>query len=194
MRYSNWTSLVALAGGLLLTAAGCAKKEAVPVPEEPVEEAVVAMPVTAEATLASRADMTVSGMLMFSQEGDIVTVTAHIEGAPPGTHGLHIHAVGDCSSDDFKSAGGHFNPTDAPHGGPDDSERHAGDLGNIEVGDDGSGHLELTSDLITLGEGENSVIGRGVILHEKADDLVSQPTGAAGSRLACGVVRNGGGA
>ena len=155
-----------------------------PVAQDTVEQASA----TATVILVARAGLTVSGTVDFSQVGDTVTISAHIEGAPPGTHGLHIHEVGDCSSADFKSAGGHFNPADVAHGGPEDSVRHAGDLGNIEVGEDGTGHLELTSDLITIGAGENSIVARGMILHEKADDLVSQPTGAAGSRLACGVV------
>jgi Cu-Zn family superoxide dismutase len=197
MMKTNWRQAFAFAAILTIAAAGCAKKEETPPPAPaaaPMEESGTSEAggiMMASARFGSRADLTVSGLLMFSQEGDTVSITAHIEGAPPGTHGLHIHEVGDCSSDDFKSAGGHFNPTDAPHGGPGDAERHAGDLGNIEVGEDGSAHLELVSNLITLGEGENSVIGRGVILHEKADDLVSQPTGAAGSRLACGVVEAG---
>ncbi|MFQ5526594.1 MAG: superoxide dismutase family protein [Thermoanaerobaculia bacterium] len=186
MKNSRWMKSTAVATVALIAALGCAKKEEAAAPA-PVKAAAPES-MTAQATLRSRADMTVSGMLMFTQEGDVVSITAHIEGAPPGTHGLHIHDIGDCSSEDFKSAGGHFNPTEAPHGGPADAERHAGDLGNIEVGENGSAHLEMTSDMITVGAGANSVIGRGVILHEKADDLVSQPTGAAGSRLACAVV------
>ena len=96
--------------------------------------------------------------------------------------------MGDCSSADFKSAGGHFNPTDMPHGAPSDAERHAGDLGNVEVAEDGTAHHEMTSSVLTVSAGAASVVGRGVILHEKADDLVSQPTGAAGGRIACGVI------
>jgi len=194
MKSSNWTKPAAAVAVLVLAAVGCAKKEAAMAPAQPeaaAAQVATTAPMTAKATLVSRADMTVSGMLVLSQEGDTVTIMAHVEGAPPGAHGLHVHETGDCSADDFSSAGGHFNPTDAPHGGPGDAERHAGDLGNIEIGDNGSGHLELTSDLITLGAGPNSVIGRGVILHEKADDLVSQPVGAAGSRLACGVIEAG---
>lgn len=186
-------TLLILLPALALAATGCAEKESGSEPADaaPPAESAMTAPMKAEATLTSRADLTVSGMVVFTEEGDSVTIVAHIEGAPSGVHGLHIHEFGDCSSDDFKSAGGHFNPTGAIHGGPEDEERHAGDLGNIEIGDNGAGHLELTSDMITLGVGENSVIGKGVILHEKADDLVSQPTGAAGSRLACGVVAGG---
>ena len=191
----SWMKSFGTLAVLVLVGSACAKQEAAaPVggesgaPAEGEAPVAVAAPVTASANLVSRADLTVSGMVMFSQAGDSVSVTAHVEGAPPGTHGLHVHEIGDCSAEDFTSAGGHFNPTDAPHGAPTDAERHAGDLGNIEIGEDGSGHLELSSDMITVTEGPNSVMGRGVILHEKADDLVSQPTGAAGARLACGVV------
>ena len=86
-----------------------------------------------------------------------------------------------------KSAGGHFNPTNNPHAGHDVAQRHVGDLGNIEVDSAGKAHLELTDKMMTM-RGENSIIGRGVIVHEKADDLKSQPTGDAGGRVACGVI------
>lgn len=178
----------------LLAFAGCApQEEAAPEPEptpEPTAE-VMPAPMTAVADLSTRGDWTVAGSVHFEQAaaGDPVTITAGITGAPAGSHGFHIHEVGDCSADDFTSSGGHFNPTGVPHGGPDDAERHAGDLGNIVIGEDGTGSLELSSSLITLVEGEaNSVLGRAVILHEGEDDLVSQPTGAAGARIACGVI------
>jgi Cu-Zn family superoxide dismutase len=178
-------------GASVLALGACApKEEAVEAPApapEVVEEAAPA-PLVAVAALQPRADQTVVGTMTFTEGADGVTIVARVEQAPPGTHGLHIHETGDCSSDDFKSAGGHFNPTGMPHGSPDDAERHAGDLGNIEVGEDGVGELTLVSDMVTVTEGESSVVGLGVILHEGADDFESQPTGAAGSRLACGVV------
>jgi Cu-Zn family superoxide dismutase len=79
-----------------------------------------------------------------------------------------------------------------PHAGPHDAQRHAGDLGNIEIQGNGKGKLEITTDLLTVKAGPNSVVGRSVIFHEKADDLKTQPTGNAGGRLACGVVTAGG--
>jgi Cu-Zn family superoxide dismutase len=179
-----------LIAAVLLLSVGCAKPEEPvaqePEPPPPVVEAPA--PLVAVAELQSTADLSITGMVSFTQTEAGVAIMAHIEGAPPGPHGLHVHEMGDCSAEDFKSAGGHFNPTGAPHGAPTDTERHAGDLGNMEIGEDGGGHFELDSDLLTVEEGPNSVVGRGVILHEKADDLVSQPTGAAGARLACGVV------
>ena len=174
-----------------LMATGCAKKEA-PVAEEPVpapEPVIETQPVLiASAQLQSRADLGITGNISFTQEGDAVTIAAHVEGAEPGLHGLHVHEVGDCSAEDFTSAGGHFNPTEAPHGAPADHERHAGDLGNVEVGAGGMAHMEMTTTMLSVEEGPNSVLGKAVILHEKEDDLVSQPTGAAGGRIACGVV------
>lgn len=129
----------------------------------------------------------VHGKVSFVKEENGIKVTADIEGLKPGKHGFHIHEAGDCSAPDGSSAGGHFNPTHKNHGAPMDSVRHAGDLGNLEAGKDGKAHLEWLDTLITF-EGTNSIIGRSVIVHEKADDFKTQPTGNAGGRLACGVI------
>lgn len=175
--------------GILILGACAPKEEAVEIEAAaPVVEEAAPAEAVAVAALQPRSDQTVIGTLTFTEVEGGVAIVARVENAPPGTHGFHIHENGDCSSDDFKSAGGHFNPAGSAHAGPDDAEHHAGDLGNIEVGEDGVGELQLTSDAITVGEGPNSVVGRGVILHENADDLETQPTGAAGSRLACGVI------
>ncbi len=184
----SWIGAVVVAG--LALGAGCAKQEEPPPPPPPPAPEVVAEAevLIARAQLVPREGATIAGEVTFRESGGEVKITAEVSGAPPGTHGFHIHEVGDCSAADFTSAGGHFNPTDMPHGAPTDMERHAGDLGNIEIGEDGSGRLELASSMITVAAGASSVVGRGVILHEKADDLVSQPTGAAGARLACGVI------
>lgn len=160
-----------------------------PPPEIVVEE--VAAPATAIAVLSGSEDSGVSATVSFTQTAAGVTIYAHVDGAAPGPHGLHLHEFGDCSAPDFSSAGGHYNPNAMPHAGPMDAEHHAGDFGNIEVGEDGTGHLELTSTMLSLG-GEMDPVGHAVILHEKADDLVTQPTGAAGGRIACGVVEAGG--
>jgi Cu-Zn family superoxide dismutase len=118
-----------------------------------------------------------------------VKVIVDIAKAPPGTHGLHVHEKGDCSDPEAKSAGGHFNPTSMPHGGPMDAQHHAGDLGNIEIQANGKGRLEISTTMLTVKPGPNCVVGKAVIFHEKADDLKSQPTGDAGGRLGCGVVK-----
>lgn len=129
----------------------------------------------------------VSGTVTFSQQGNEVKIVADIEGLAPGKHGFHIHEFGDCSAPDGTSAGGHFNPENVQHGGPNDAKRHVGDLGNIESSEDGTAHLEITDSMVNL-NGEHSVIGRAIIVHAGEDDLTSQPTGAAGARVACGVI------
>ena len=144
----------------------------------------------AKAMIEARSDSTVTGTATFTElSTGGVRVHVHIEKAPPGTHGLHIHEKGDCSDPKAASAGGHFNPGGMPHSGPMDSKRHAGDLGNIEIKADGTGDLDLTSDMLTVKPGPNSVVGRAVVFHEKADDLKTQPTGNAGGRFGCGVIQ-----
>jgi len=129
----------------------------------------------------------VSGTVTFSRAEGGVKVSAHISGLGEGAHGFHIHEFGDCSAPDGTSAGGHFNPTAQPHAGPTASSRHTGDMGNVVAGKDGTATLEYVDTHASF-EGESSVLGRGVIVHEKADDMTTQPTGAAGARVACGVI------
>jgi superoxide dismutase, Cu-Zn family len=143
-------------------------------------------PTKAIAVLHSASGSQVTGTVTFTKTGDTVQVVADITGLTPGKHGFHIHEFGDCSAADASSAGGHFNPTKKPHGAPDAAERHAGDMGNLEADSTGKAHLELKENILKL-SGENSILGRGVIVHEKVDDW-SQPTGNAGGRLACGVI------
>ena len=144
----------------------------------------------ATATIESRSDSTATGTATFTElSTGGVRVHVHIEKAPPGTHGLHIHEKGDCSDPKAASAGGHFNPGGMPHSGPMDMKRHAGDLGNIEIGANGTGDLDITSDMLTVKPGPNSVVGRAVVFHEKLDDLTTQPTGNAGGRFGCGVIQ-----
>ncbi len=129
----------------------------------------------------------VKGTVVFTRSGSGVKVVADLEGLTPGKHGFHIHEYGDCSNLDGTSAGGHYNPEDKKHGAQSDIVRHAGDLGNVIAGDDGTAHLELEDELISL-DGNHSIIGRSIIVHAGEDDLVSQPTGDAGARVACGVI------
>ena len=112
---------------------------------------------------------------------------ARVTGLTPGTHGFHVHEFGDCSAADFTSAGGHFNPMAQPHGAPQAAARHVGDLGNIEAGADGVATLDWTDTQLAF-EGMHGIVGRAVIVHAKADDLKTQPTGDAGGRLACAVI------
>ncbi len=143
---------------------------------------------TAVAKLAPTRDSQVSGTVAFTQEGDKVRVEARIVGLKPGLHGFHVHEHGDCTAPDGSSAGPHFNPHAGEHGGVDTSTRHAGDLGNIEAGEDGVAVYRAQVAGISLGSGTDSIIGRSVIVHENPDDLSSQPAGGAGARLACGLI------
>jgi len=141
------------------------------------------------AVIDALGDSGVTGMAVFTQNGDQITFMAEIQGAMPGLHAIHIHANGDCSSPDGKSAGGHWNPTDVAHGKWGEGEFHLGDIGNITVGADGTGRITLTTDLWEIGTGSDiDVVGKGIIVHADADDFVSQPSGAAGARIGCGVI------
>lgn len=154
----------------------------------PRANAKEAAPASAHATLQSE-DPGVSGTVTITKVVGGVKIVADVSGVKPdGKHGFHIHENGECEhSDHFKSAGGHFNPAHVDHACPPTDPRHAGDLGNIEV-TGGKGHLELTSSELTL-EGANGVVGKAFILHAGTDDCKTQPTGDAGGRLACGVVK-----
>ncbi len=173
--------------GLTLLIAACAPSES-PAPEPAVDVDATAQesPLTAMAVLGAREGSAVSGTVRFEQAGGETVIVADITGLEPGKNGFHIHETGDCSAPDFTSAGGHFNPLSADHGAP--GSGHIGDLGNLET--DADGHAQLRWSLAGdhLGEGETSIVGRAVVVHEGEDDLTSQPSGDAGPRLACGVI------
>jgi len=141
----------------------------------------------AVAVLAPTTGSTVHGIVRFETVPGGVHITAQLEGLSAGDHGFHIHEFGDCSAADGTSAGGHFNPTGASHAGPDAAERHVGDLGNITANAQGMATYDRVDRVVRL-DGPQGVIGRGVIVHAGKDDLTSQPTGAAGGRVACGVI------
>ncbi len=143
----------------------------------------------AHAIINSSNDSGVTGMAVFTQNGDYITLTVEIQDATPGLHAVHIHANGDCSAPDGTSAGGHWNPTDVAHGKWGVGEFHLGDIGNSTVGEDGTGSITLTTDLWEIGTGSDiDVVGKGIIVHAGADDFTSQPSGAAGARIGCGVI------
>ena len=145
-------------------------------------------PLKAIAVLHPTTGNKVSGTVTFTEEADGIRVQANVTGLTPGKHGFHVHEFGDCSAADGSSAGGHFNPTNQPHAGPDATARHVGDMGNIEADSSGTAKLDYVDHHISLTNNERWVIGHAVIVHEKADDLKSQPTGNAGGRVACGVI------
>ena len=132
------------------------------------------------------------GEATFEQRGDKVHVVIYVEGLKPEQeHGLHIHEVGDCSSGDGMSAKGHFNPFGKPHGKPGTPERHAGDLPALKAAKNGRAKVDVEVDGISVTPGTSSIVGKAVIVHADPDDYKTQPTGNAGARLACGVIRPG---
>ena len=141
----------------------------------------------ATATLDSTSGSTAKGVVHFQSAGDDgVEVVADLTGVPPGVHGFHVHEKGDCGNN-AANAGGHFNPSGMVHGAPDAVSHHAGDFGNVTADDKGEVHARFTTHSITINTGANGVVGHAVVLHGNADDLVSQPAGNAGPRIACGV-------
>ncbi len=147
-----------------------------------------AVPTKAIAVLKATEGNNVTGTVTFTQTDEGTLIEAHVMGLKPNAkHGFHIHEFGDISAADGKSTGGHFNPDGNDHAGPMDGKRHVGDLGNLEA--DGTGHaMYKRVDKYVQIHGQHSILSRGITIHAGTDDLTSQPTGAAGARLAVGVI------
>jgi superoxide dismutase, Cu-Zn family len=131
------------------------------------------------------------GTATLKQTASGVEIKASLSNLPPGTHGMHIHAVGKCDPPDFKTAGGHFNPDMKKHGMNNPDGMHAGDLPNVEVGADGKAKVKVTAAHVTLTSGDHSLFhdgGTSLVIHEKADDYMTDPSGNSGNRIACGVI------
>lgn len=160
-----------------------------PAPEPVAEAPKKAEPRTIEVKIEAKSGSKLTGKATFSEVEGGVKVALSVEGAaPPGDHGAHVHEKGDCSSPDGKSAGGHFNPAGHDHALPVKEVRHLGDLGNLSIGKDGKGSLEITIPGANLKDGDpNSFAGKAVIIHAKKDDG-GQPVGNAGDRIGCGVI------
>ncbi len=129
----------------------------------------------------------VTGVVTFTKVDNGIKVVADLQGLTPGKHGFHVHQWGDCTAPTGDSAGGHFNPEGKQHGAPASNERHVGDFGNITAGSDGKAHYEWTDQMIAFA-GRDSIIGRGLIVHANPDDLVTQPAGNSGPKVACGAI------
>lgn len=172
-----YTRKLLLVAALALCAFGCKEKD------QDTSEGATSAQVQLEPTKGNE----LSGTVTFTVVPEGVLVEADLDGLKPGKHGFHVHEHGDCSAPDASSAGGHFNPTNSKHGGPDSPERHVGDLGNLEADQDGHAHYSRVDKLIKL-DGPNSIIGKSIIVHADPDDLTSQPAGNAGARIACGKI------
>lgn len=145
-----------------------------------------------EINLEPKSNSSVSGKATFKEKNGIVTFKVALSGLKPGVHAIHIHEKADCTSADGSSAGGHWNPTFKKHGKWNEGEYHKGDIGNVTADENGNASLTLSTNEWCLGcdDETKNVLNKGLIVHEKADDFVSQPTGNAGGRIACsGIIR-----
>ncbi len=141
-------------------------------------------------TLEPKSGSTVKGTAEFVDYKGEVSLEAKLTGLKPGVHAIHIHEKADCSAADAASAGGHWNPTFKKHGKWTDAEHHKGDIGNFTADVDGNATIIFKTDewCIGCGDATKDILGKGLIIHEKADDFVTQPTGNAGGRVACSAI------
>lgn len=166
---------------LFLFAVGCAhgSRSADRVPQSTDSKAV--------SSVEARSGSRVSGVVNFEKTAAGTVVRAEVKGLKPGSeHGFHIHEFGDCTAKDAASAGSHFNPTQKPHGGVSGEMRHVGDLENLVADKKGVAKYERTFPEGHLPVG--LIVGRAVVVHEKIDDLKTQPSGDSGMRIGCGVI------
>ena len=160
---------------------------------EPVEETVNEDVKKIKIKLEPKSDSKVNGSAVFTETEGKVTMVAVFDGLTPGTHAIHLHEKSDCSAPDGTSTGGHWNPTNEPHGKWGDVKGyHKGDIGNFEADENGNGTITFSTDQWCIGCGDpnKDILDKAVIVHQGADDFTSQPTGDAGGRVSCGGIIN----
>lgn len=158
----------------------------VPQQRAPVEQTSVAA--TAILKDASGQDV---GLAKLIQQGGDVAASITATNLTPGAHGTHVHMTGSCIAPDFKSAAGHWNPKSTQHGMHNPRGAHAGDLPNMNVGPDGVGALDFTIAGALVSGNESALLdsdGAAIVIHAGPDDMISDPAGNAGGRVACGVI------
>ena len=130
------------------------------------------------------------GDVIVWDQGAGVALELKLHDLAPGEHAIHFHQVPKCEAPDFKSAGGHFNPESKKHGFDSPDGHHAGDMKNFTVGADGKASVKLEDNDVTLKDGPRSLLtsGAAIVVHAKADDYKTDPSGNSGDRVACGVV------
>lgn len=165
---------------IALAMAGCATS----VPTGPSASAAIT-----PTSVAANAGMNPQGKVRFVQQGDAVRVTGRISGLRPGQeHGFHVHEGADCSGDGLGTKG-HFNPQGASHGQHGSAAHHAGDLPSLKANAAGVAEFDVLVRQLTVAAGPLSVVGRGLIVHRDPDDFTTQPTGNAGPRPGCAVIK-----
>ncbi len=137
-----------------------------------------------------KSNSNVSGTATFVEKNGEVVFEAKLTGLQPGVHAIHIHEKSDCSAADGSSAGGHWNPTFKKHGKWGSEEHHKGDIGNFTADENGNGTITFTTKEWCVGcnDATKDVLGKGLIVHQGADDFVLQPAGNAGARIACSAI------
>lgn len=149
---------------------------------------------TAAATAGMRAEMRdsagrVLGTLSLSAASGGISAMGNLAGLPPGEHGIHLHAVGQCTPP-FETAGPHWNPTNKQHGSQNAQGPHLGDMPNLTIGADSSAHAMVNTPTAAL-DSLLDADGAAIVIHETADDYRTDPSGNSGKRIACGVVTRG---
>lgn len=183
------TTLVAAVAALTAGCSADPRSEAVAeVPAADAELSAPAPRITATAPLVDARGANV-GQVVLTRRDDGVGVSVHVQGLPAGEHAIHLHQVGSCTPPDFLSSGGHFNPSGRAHGLENPEGPHDGDLRNITLGEDGSGHFELRAEGVSLADGPTPLLdadGAAVVIHAGPDDYRTGPTGERGmERIAC---------